>query len=127
MILRLMHAAAIAALIGSAAYVYGVKYQTIYAAEQLMKTRHLLAREKDAINLLRAEFAHLSRPDRIEALADMKLGMQPLALTEIATVAELPDAQPKIDSIGRTLEELGFLKDNATPAAVAGGETPPVR
>ena len=127
MILRLMHAAAIAALIGSAAYVYGVKYQTIYAAEQLMKTRHLLAREKDAINLLRAEFAHLSRPDRIEALADMKLGMQPLALTEIATVAELPEAQPKIDSIGRTLEELGFLKDNATPAAVAGGETPPVR
>jgi len=127
MILRLMHAAAIAALIGSAAYVYGVKYQTIYAAEQLMKTRHLVAREKDAINLLRAEYAHLSRPDRIEALADMKLGMQPLALTEIATVAELPEAQPKIDSIGRTLEELGFLKDNATPAAVAGGETPQVR
>jgi cell division protein FtsL len=127
MILRLMHAAAIAALIASAAYVYGVKYQTIYAAEQLMKTRHLVAREKDAINLLRAEYAHLSRPDRIEALADMKLGMQPLALTEIATVAELPEAQPKIDSIGRTLEELGFLKDNATPAAVAGGETPQVR
>ncbi len=126
MIQRLLHAAAIAALIGSAAYVYGVKYQTIYASEQLVKTRHLIAKEKDAINLLRAEYAHLSRPDRIQELADAKLGMQPLALAQIATVAELPVAQPKVDSIGRTLEELGF-KDNATPAAVAGGETPPVR
>ena len=117
MILRLMHAAAIAALIGSAAYVYGVKYRTIYAAEQLVKTRHLIAKEKDAINLLRAEYAHLARPDRIQELADAKLGMQPLALAQIATVGELPDAQPKIDSIGRTLEQLGFNKDNETPAA----------
>ena len=52
---RFMHAAAIAALIGSAAYVYGVKYQTIYASEQLVKTRHLIDKEKNAINLLRAE------------------------------------------------------------------------
>lgn len=127
MILRLMHAAAIAALIGSAAYVYGVKYRTIYAAEQLVKTRHLIGREKDAINLLRAEYAHLARPDRIQELADSKLGMQPLALFQIATVAELPDAGPKVDSIGRTLELLGLNKDNETPSVVAGGATPAVR
>lgn len=127
MILRLMHAAAIAALIGSAAYVYGVKYHTIYAHEQLLKTRHLINKEKDAINLLRAEFAHLSSPDRIQELADAKLGTQPLAMSQIATVAELPDAKPRADSIGRTLESLGFDKDNQTPAAVAGGATPSVR
>ena len=103
---RLMHAAAIAALIGSAAYVYGVKYRTIYASEQLVKTRHLIAKEKDAINLLRAEYAHLARPDRLQALANSKLGMEALALSQIATVGELPEAQPKVDSIGRTLESL---------------------
>jgi len=130
MIWRLMHAAAIAALIGSAAYVYGVKYQSIYASEQLVKTRHLIAKEKDAINLLRAAYAHLSRPDRLQELADTKLGMQPLSLSQIATVDELPEAQPKVDSIGRTLESLGFMKDSATPAAAAvadGGATPPAR
>lgn len=130
MIWRLMHAAAIAALIGSAAYVYGVKYRTIYASEQLVKTRHLIAKEKDAINLLRAEYAHLARPDRLQALADSKLGMQPLKLSQIATVDELPEAQPKVDSIGRTLESLGFMKESATPAAPAvadGGATPQVR
>ena len=94
---RFMHVIAIAALIGSAAYVYCVKYQTIYASEQIVKTRHLIDKEKDAINLLRAEYAHLARPDRVQALADMKLDLQPLALNQIATVDELPDAQPKVD------------------------------
>src|SRR5271165_31627 len=105
----------------------GVRYRTIYASEQLVKARHLIAKEKDAINLLRAEYAHLARPDRLQALADSKLGMQALTLSQIATVGDLPEAQPKVDSIGRTLESLGFLKDSATPVASAGGETPPVR
>jgi cell division protein FtsL len=127
---KLLHAVAIAAVIGSAAYVYSVKYRSIYASEQLVKTRHLIAKEKDAINLLRAEYAHLARPDRLQALADSKLGLQPLALSQIATVDELPEAKPKTDSIGRELELLGFMKDNAAPAVpmtVAGGATPPVR
>ena len=124
---RILHAVAIAALIGSAAYVYGVKYRTIYASEQLVKTRHLIAKEKDAINLLRAEYAHLARPDRVQALADSKLGLEPLALTRVATVDEWRDAQPKIDSIGRALESLGFTADNATPAITASVATPPVR
>ena len=124
---RLLHALAIAALIGSAAYVYGAKYRTIYASEQLVKTRHLIVKEKDAISLLRAEYAHLARPDRLQTLADTKLGMQPLALSQIAIISELPEAQPKVDSIGRTLESLGFLKDSATPAAGDGGATPAVR
>jgi cell division protein FtsL len=124
---RLMHAAAIAALIGSAAYVYGVKYRTIYASEQLVKTRHQIDKEKDAINLLRAEYAHLARPDRVQALAGSKLGLEPLTLSQIATVDELPEAQPKVDSIGRALESLGFTADNATPAVTAADATPLVR
>ena len=53
--------------------------------------------------------------------------LQPLALSQIATVDELPDAQPKVDSIGRTLESLGFTADNSTPAVTAADSTPPVR
>ena len=59
---RFLHVAAIGALIASAVYVYSVKYQTIYASEQIVKTRHLIAREQDAINLLRAEYAHFDPP-----------------------------------------------------------------
>jgi cell division protein FtsL len=124
---RFLHVAAIAALIGSAAYVYGVKYRAIYASEELVKTRHLIAKEKDAINLLRAEYAHLARPDRVQGLAESKLSLQALALSQIAAVDELPEAQPRVDSIGRTLESLGFMRDTATPAVSADGATPPAR
>jgi cell division protein FtsL len=125
--LRLMHALAIAALIGSAVYVYGVKYRTIYASEQLVKAKHLVNKEKDAINLLRAQYARLSRPDRLQALADTKLGLQALTLSQIANVVDLPEALPKVDSIGRALESLGLLKDSASPSSASGGATPPAR
>src|SRR5580692_1133268 len=123
---RILHAFAIAALIGSAAYVYGVKYRTIYASEQIVKTRHLINKERDAINLLRAEYAHLIRPDRLQALADKLLEMQPLALNQIVKAGDLPMPAVKVDSIGRKLESLG-LGQSATPSAGVTGATPALR
>jgi len=124
---RLLHFIAIGALIASAGYVYSVKYQTIYASEQIVKTRHLINRERDAINVLRAEYAHLTRPDRLQALADKQLDMQPLALTQIVKADALPDAAAKIDSIGRKLESLGLLGQAATPNPGLSGATPSTR
>ncbi|MGO4872864.1 MAG: hypothetical protein ACLPGW_20050 [Roseiarcus sp.] len=124
---RFLHVAAIGALIASAVYVYSVKYQTIYASEQIVKTRHLIAREQDAINLLRAEYAHLIRPDRLQALADSQLDMQQLALNQIVKADDLPERPAKVDSIGRKLESLGLLGQSATPNAGITGATPSLR
>jgi cell division protein FtsL len=124
---RVLHVGAIGALIASAAYVYSVKYQTIYASEQIVKTRHLIAKERDAINLLRAEYAHLIRPERLQRLADQQLDMQPLALNRIVAADDLPERPPKDDSIGRKLESLGLLGQSATPSAGVTGATPPAR
>ncbi len=124
---RLLHFIAIGALIASAGYVYSVKYQTIYASEQLLKTRHLVNKERDAINMLRAEYARLTRPDRLQALADKQLDMQPLALTQIVKADALPEAQPKVDSIGRKLESLGLLGQDSTPNPGLTGATPSTR
>jgi cell division protein FtsL len=123
---RFLHVVAIGALIASAAYVYSVKYETIYASEQLVKTRHLINKERDAINLLRAEYAHLIRPDRLQALADQQLDMQPLALNQIVKPDDLPERAPKVDSIGRELETLG-LGPSASPNAGITGATPAAR
>jgi cell division protein FtsL len=124
---RFLHFVAIGALIASAAYVYSVKHQTIYASEQIVKTRHLINKERDAINLLRAEFAHLIRPDRLQALADKELAMQPLALNQIVKADDLPEPAAKVDSIGRKLESLGLLGQSATPNAGVTGATPSLR
>ena len=50
----------------------------------------LIAKERDAINVLRAEYALLIRPDRLQALADKQLDMQPLALNQIVKAGDLP-------------------------------------
>ena len=124
---RFLHVLAICAVIVSAAYVYSVKYQTIYAAEEIVKTRHQIAKERDAINVLRAEYAHLSRPDRVQSLADGSLGMEPLALNQIVNAGDLPERAAKVDSIGRKLEALGLIGENATPPSGATGATPSLR
>ena len=124
---RFLHVLAIGAVIASAAYVYGVKYQTIYASEQIVKTKHLIAKERDAINVLRAEYAHLVRPDRLQALDDKQLDMQPLALNQIVKADDLPEPAAKVDSIGRKLESLGMPGLSATPSAGVTGATPAVR
>jgi cell division protein FtsL len=124
---RLLHVIAIAALVASAVYVYSVKYQTIYASEQILKTRHQIDKERDAINILRAEYAFLTRPDRLQALADKQLEMQPLSLHQIVRAADLPEPAARIDSIGRKLESLGLPGPTATPNAGVTGATPSTR
>ena len=123
---RILHIVAIGAVIASAAYVYSVKYQAIYASEQVVKTRHAIVKERNAINVLRAEYAHLVRPERLEALADKLLEMQPLALNQIVKAGDLPMPAVKVDSIGRKLESLG-LGQTATPSAGVTGATPALR
>src|SRR5438309_843603 len=61
---RLLHFAAIAALVGSAVYAYSIKYETIWYAEQIVKTNHKITAEHDQIAMLRATWAHLTRPER---------------------------------------------------------------
>ena len=82
---RILNILAIAALIGSAVYAYTIKYETIFHAETIVKLQHEINWEQDKIGMLRAEWAHLARPERIRALADRFLDLQ--------TVSFEPDRQ----------------------------------
>ncbi len=123
---RLLHLAALGALIGSAVYVYSLKYQTIFAAEQIVKLKHQVNRETDAINMLRAEYAHIVRPDRVQSLADRLIETQPLALNQIVKPEDIPEKATE-DSIGRKLETLGLMNLTASPANGVVGATPAQR
>ena len=124
---RFLHFLAIGAVIASAVYVYTVKYQTIYAAEQVVSAQHRIAAERDSIEVLRAEYAHLSRPDRIQKLADSALGMLPMQLDQIVKASDLPEKTPKVDSIGQKLEALGLIGESSTPNSGVTGATPALR
>ena len=113
---RILNILAIAALIGSAIYAYTIKYETIFHAETIVKLQHEIKREQDEIGMLRAEWAHVTRPERIQALADKFLDLQMIALNQIVRVDALPDKAPRVDAIGRKLEALGLGEPTNTPA-----------
>ncbi len=113
---RFLNVLAIAALVGSALYAYTIKYETIFFSEQIVKVQHEIQREKDKIGMLRAEWAYLTRPERLQTLSEKHLDMQQVARDQIlASAAELPDQTPRVDTIGRKLEMLGLSEPTHTP------------
>jgi hypothetical protein len=113
--IRFLHMVAISALIASAGYAYSIKYDTLYYAEQVAKLNGQVQREHDAIAVLRAEWQHLNRPDRLQAVVEQKLDLQPLNIKQLARLSDLPNRPPREDGIGRKLEALGLLEPTATP------------
>ena len=112
---RIIHVCAIALLVGSAVYAYSIKYETIWYAEQVVKLKNKIQREHEDISVLRAEWAHLTRPERIQTLVDRHMETQVLSLSQIVRATDLPDKAVKVDAIGRKLEALGFSEPTNTP------------
>ncbi|MCC2095344.1 MAG: hypothetical protein KDJ29_00545 [Hyphomicrobiales bacterium] len=117
MLLRYVNAIAVFALLGSAAYAYSIKYETILYSAKIQKLKNANEKQRDRIGMLRAEWAHLSRPERIQELSDKHLHLQQLQLSQIVSFKDLPERPPKTDSIGRKLKALGLDAPTATPGS----------
>ncbi len=76
-----------------------------------MKLQHEIKLEQDQIGSLRAEWAHLTRPERIQALADKFLDLQPVALNQIVRAEALPGKAPKSMRSDENLKRSGWGAD----------------
>lgn len=123
MILRILHVAAIGGLISSALYAYSIKYETTLQAEKLVKLKHSLQRERDAIAILRAEWQLLNTPERLQEFARRTPDLIPLQVHQVGTFAELPMRQNKSDEIGKKLDMLGISDAAVTPRETTGSVT----
>jgi hypothetical protein len=121
--LRFLNIVAIVALIGSAVYAYSIKYQTSLQAEQILKMKHEIRAERDAIAVLRAEWSFLTRPERLQQLSDRYLDLQQLSVGQIVSASAIPDKAERVDSIGQRLNLLGL--DGSTSAQGSGAENAP--
>jgi len=89
--MRLVNIIIIAALILAASAVYKIKFDSTLQAERVAKLAGQLRRERDAIAALRAEWARLDTPSRIQAFADRHLKLQPVRPTQYDSLDRLPD------------------------------------
>jgi hypothetical protein len=105
--MRLLNILVIGALIVAASYVYKIKFDSTLQAERVAKVRGELRNERNAIAVLRAEWAKLDAPSRIQGLADRHLSLRRIEPTQFDSLDRLPDrplpSAPNADPIGAML------------------------
>ena len=123
MLLRILHLVVIAALVLAAADVYKIKYESTLQAQGVAKTRADVRREQDAIQALRADWAKLERPDRIQDLTNRHLKqLKPLNPHQLDALNALPERPKEIvppdatDPIGAVIEGLEDAPTGSVPA-----------
>jgi cell division protein FtsL len=129
--MRFVHLIVVAALVVAAVNVYSIKYESAVRAEQVAKLAAEIKHERETIAALRAEWALLDNPARIEALARRHLALKMLDPAQIEHLDHLPERPPmppvpQSDAIAAIIDGLeGGLPIGAAapPAPNAAGTT----
>lgn len=121
--LRLINALVIGALIVAATYVYKIKFESTRQAEQVAKLRTEIRKDRDTIAILRAEWARLDRPDRIENLAKRHLNLKPVQVTQFDHLDNLPERPVPLVPPG-TADPIGAVIESFADSEVVNSTLP---
>jgi cell division protein FtsL len=80
-------------LIALSFVIYEVKNETRSMNDRVSALKLDIRKERDAIAVLRAEWSHLNRPERIERLARKHLGLKPVGVRQMLTPEQLAAAR----------------------------------
>lgn len=127
--MRFLHLMVVAILVIAAAHVYQIKLELTVQEERVARLRGEIRRERDAVAALRAQWAQLDNPVRIEALAARHLPLRPIDPTQIDLldhVPERPAALPTPDAPtpappGDTVADVLDSLDSDPPTGSTGG------
>ncbi|MCC6779703.1 MAG: hypothetical protein IT537_24240 [Hyphomicrobiales bacterium] len=89
--MRLLNICIIVALVAAAADVYKIKFDSTRQAQRAAKLRVEIRREQDTIAALRAEWAKLDTPARIQDLARRHLALRPMDPRQFDRLDSLPE------------------------------------
>jgi len=89
-LIRFLNLTVVAALVLAAAFVYKIKFDATVQAAQVAKLREDIRREHDEVAALRAQWARLDNPNRIQGLAMRHSSLRPIDATQFDTFDHLP-------------------------------------
>ena len=118
--MRLLNICVIAALVLAASDVYKIKFESTRQAQRVAKLRTEIRREHDAIAALRAEWAKLDSPARIQDLARRHLPLKPAEPRQSDRLDNLPERPPDLvpveepDPIGTVIANPALIDRSAT-------------
>ena len=126
--MRIIHLLVIGVLVFAAAYVYRIKMESTLRTERVLRLHAEIREQRDAIAVLRAEWARLDAPLRLQGLAERHLPLKPVTATQYDSLKNLPERPPNFvkkgdpDPIGAMIEAIDSVAD---PAAVTGSVPAP--
>jgi hypothetical protein len=112
LIVRIIHLLVIAMLVFAAAYVYRIKMESTSRTERVLRLHAEVREQRDAIAALRAEWARLDAPLRLQGLAERHLTLKPITATQFDQLKNLLDRPPSYfrkgdpDPIGAMLQAI---------------------
>lgn len=124
--MRIIHLLVIVILVFAAAHVYRIKMESTGRTERVLRLHAEIREQRDAIAALRAEWAKLDSPQRLQGLAERHLLLRPVNATQYDSLKNLPERPPKFvkpgnpDPIGAMIDTI----DSAADAAAVTGSVP---
>jgi hypothetical protein len=89
--MRIIHLLVIGVLVFAAAYVYRIKMESTARTERVLRLHAEIREQRDAIATLRAEWAKLDNPARIQNLTRRHLPLKPAEGRQIDKLDNLPE------------------------------------
>jgi cell division protein FtsL len=115
--MRILHFLVIGFLVVCAAYVYRIKMESTARTERVLRLNAEIREQRDAIGALRAEWAKLDAPLRLQGLAERHLALKPLSANQYDSLKNLPERPPNFarpgapDPIGAMINTIEAAAD----------------
>ncbi|HEY8334758.1 MAG TPA: hypothetical protein VIQ05_13280 [Tardiphaga sp.] len=117
--MRIIHLLVIAVLVFAAAYVYRIKMESTVRTERVLRLHADIREQRDAIASLRAEWAKLDAPMRLQGLAERHLTLKPITAQQYDSLKNLPDRPPSFAKPGDP-DPIGAMIETIDPDIVTG-------
>lgn len=122
--MRIIHFLVICALVISAAYVYRIKMDSTVRTERVLRLRADIREERNKIAALRAEWAKLSSPARLQGLVERHLQLRPIEANQFDSFKNLPQRPPSFIK-PNTADPIGAMIDVVSPDEATGSISAP--
>jgi hypothetical protein len=122
--MRVIHLLVIGVLVFAAAYVYRIKMGSTLRTERVLRLHAEIREQRDAIAVLRAEWARLDAPLRLQGLAERHLALKPLNAAQYDSLKNLPERPPRLVRPGDP-DPIGAMIQTIDSVAVTGSVPAP--
>ncbi|WP_426436205.1 cell division protein FtsL [Bradyrhizobium genosp. P] len=114
--MRILHFLVIGMLIFAASYVYRIKMESTARVERVLRLNAEIREQRDAIATLRAQWAKLDAPLRLQGLAERHLPLKPINANQYDSLKNLPERPPNFARPGAR-DPIGAMLDTIEAAA----------